>query len=66
MIFVHESRLITWTLDTVRLGMLTKYGYTLFAKIAKDETQDIGVRKKARRVLAILGINGTIIPNRIY
>lgn len=46
-------------LDTVRTGILVKYGHELFAKVAKDTAREIGVRKKARRLLAILGVNGT-------
>eukprot|EP00026_Physarum_polycephalum_P000944 Phypoly_transcript_00945.p1 GENE.Phypoly_transcript_00945~~Phypoly_transcript_00945.p1 ORF type:complete len:1032 (+),score=176.72 Phypoly_transcript_00945:541-3636(+) len=43
--------------DTVRLGLVVKYGVDLFKKVARDTTLDISVRKKSRRVLAILGIN---------
>ena len=39
---------------------MVKYGCDLFKKVARDTSLDINVRKKSRRLLAILGVNGEL------
>ena len=54
------SSRLTFKIDTVRLGIMVKYGCDLFKKVARDTSLDINVRKKSRRLLAILGVNGEL------